>query len=433
MPFVQNQLLLRSFLSVLAVSMLASCGGVQDYENFEEYDDKDYEESTNSKTKSDSYEEMSFKNHPVHFTCQKDNCHDGQTMILSSTGIFDSSMSACSSTQISETLIITNEHCVKDHSSCENMQFFMPRIVDTKGNILHHARQVGCSRIVSIAKDRKNTHMQDYAILEMDAAIKGRPMARVSVSGVENNEMLSYSSSMASVSNGEIYGRAEPQNNCLAVMNTLMAPDYDDRLAPIATVVGCKPIPGNSGSSLRNNRGEIVALIQAGYFFDAEERAIKSLKNLADVTQMPVPATNLSCVDPFDTTTLEAKSECARRVEFSKVDSMVRLKAKAAKHAESMNVGTDIVDKKLFVWSWRSVEKTQGKGLLVLRYPVCLRSEQSEILRGQERLKHEFLPSIEVSFNEKLQASYGEVRTRNDLDVEIEALKVCSEEQERGF
>ncbi len=397
---------------------LSSCGNGYD-QGFEEYNPDNYSGYEEDPVESPP----NFYGKPVIFRCEPADCVNGQAFLLTKKYL---GASACSATLISENTILTNAHCVPDESkaSCEEAEIFLPEIKDANGMILHAAARRTCSSIIKISAPRKNSFSQDFALLALDRPILGRPMGIVARSGMNDGETLEYHASMVSSYEGKYYVRST-KNTCQTVMNSLVFPAYGDSHDPVATVSGCKPIPGNSGSSLANKDGKIVGLIQAGYVDTAELR--KSFNKFAkEIYEFPVPATNLSCVDLNDDIPSVDLELCALKIAEVKNSKSSDLLIKAAdSKIGKVNDGDSASN---FEWGWSLFDGKKEKEFLLLRIPTCMKNSRINAgdssywsrITGNKQIKYFNVPIQTLRFDSRLKMIFKEFQNvRPDLTIKF--------------
>ena len=410
---------LLTFASLLVVS---ACGR-EKYENFETYQPNPYTESGSNDNNADTAENpiLSFRNHAVKFSCKKEDCRDGQAIMLSY-DITENSIGACSSTLISKNLMLTNQHCIADSagfsSLCPSVKFFYPKIVDENGSQILPAQSAHCLKIVSSSSNGKSTSTQDYAIIEIEGEID-RPLPKISLGGVEDGETLEYFSSMASMNDSFIFVRSE-KHSCKTAMNNFIIPSYSYPTAPVIGLLGCNSVKGNSGSSLTNNRGETVALVQAGHVIGADTSSLAALTDQMFL-ESATPATNLSCVDPLQKGNETLRQSCQETLVRVTQESTSSLYAAWA----SQSGPVQDTDSFRFEWSWKPFLQKGSKMFHEIPYPKCFKNNRdwvkiaptSGFLSSTVKFKLQFSKSYQIRFDANLR--YSLAIDNSPLELEI--------------
>jgi len=398
-------------LAVLSLGT-ASCGRSFD-NSFEDYDSDYYSNYEKSK------DYPQFWGDPVIFQCEDGKCHDGQALILSAEG-YPGAISSCSSTLVSENIIVTNAHCLPSGAidSCRGVEIFFPEIRNAAGDVIHKSVGVECKRVVAISPRKKASYELDFAVLELKESLPGRPMARISHAGVPERENLEFSASVASVYRSSYYARPAVRQ-CKSVMNTLLYPQYDHELSPIIAINECNPVKGNSGSSLLNDRGEIVALVQAGYS-KSPENVFRNFVSV--VSEYPLPATNLSCVNVLGSLSDVGLRNCeiANRLISEKTHGE-RLNHFMSK--KTVDAG-DRFDSKYFKWRWELLEDTDLKRHLLARVPKCFRrgiESSFPALATKQKVEFRRMDSYTVRFNSHIQYELSDRNHEMGLKLSFDA------------
>lgn len=172
----------------------------------------------------------------------------------------------CTATLVAPGIVATNAHCVPDdlrevNSNCEGriwLTFVYARGMETK---------LSCSRVLIArrggATDGTDMERADYAFLLMKGN-EYRPSMPISRDGIDGNEYLTVEKVDPVKDPGEMLGE-QKEAQCLTVKNTMLLKRFTSRFSPVASVVNCNIIPGNSGSAVIGPRNAITGVVYAGY------------------------------------------------------------------------------------------------------------------------------------------------------------------------
>ena len=197
-----------------------------------------------------------------------DECEPALALISVAT---DEGLERCTGFLISETQVLTNDHCVAHSVAVENA--------------IQHASNIPCQGLVYAHFAKTNDHDQalniscqtiqvrsfqtgignrDYAILKLSQPVRDRAPLRLANRGFRANERASiYRVQMQKSEEGTFDG-IQTRLECPASYMTMLYPSVTTPDIPLMTFGDCAIQAGNSGSAAINSDGQVGAIIQ-GY------------------------------------------------------------------------------------------------------------------------------------------------------------------------
>lgn len=168
------------------------------------------------------------------------------------------SVGACTAALVGEDLVLTNSHCLPSavkllpELCAERVRLIFPR---TSG---HPEETFACSQVLGFSEIPTDMS-PDLALLRL-AKKTTRPFLPVNRSGVAGDTPLKSYKVNPDLSTFSGILRAE---TCLSVANSYRMPIYRQASDPALVLGDCSAVPGNSGSPLLRQNGELVAVMQA--------------------------------------------------------------------------------------------------------------------------------------------------------------------------
>jgi V8-like Glu-specific endopeptidase len=235
--------------------------------------------------------------------CNHHQCPKNLAKVLTVTKDYHYSM--CTAFLVSNNKVMTNRHCLPSHikyegANCSGSMYF---------TFLDHF-PVDCKKVIRLSNNYGRDKVQDYAIIELSKNVWQTPV-RINNKGIKNNAAL-HSWKIDHGSYGEI-GYLK-KVNCKSQMGSFFQPDYSHKSSRDAALIGCKIIPGNSGSPLFNKKDQVVGIIHSTINREKALNNLKGTKNLVlpRYFNHAALATNFSCI-PFSP--IHGKF-CKEEVEF---------------------------------------------------------------------------------------------------------------------
>lgn len=240
-------------------------------------------------------------------------CHEAVAMLAVAT---DEETFGCNGFLIASDLMITNSHCVPKElqnkgSSCTGRMWALFPQID-----MAPAEIVGCSSVQDIIVSRFGNDL-DYALIKLDRPINRRLLA-ISRQGATDSPSTLHRV-RTTKENGVLVGRLG-RATCDVALNTIPTPFAASESSPVVSLGTCDLSPGDSGSPLLNDRGEVWGLVQS--FFPREWHHISSLNNqrFPALNKRIGLATNLACVSTPFSDGKALPEACA--VDYSKFQSI---------------------------------------------------------------------------------------------------------------
>jgi len=293
---------------------------------------------------------------------------------------------SCTATLIANNMILTNSHCF-DVTDPETQRFVKPELLCQNGvsvvfpeNSPSGKDVVRCHRLVKKSFVSLHNRNPDYLLFEIDRSLR-RGYDKVSRAGVPDRMSL-----MIRKVNPLRKGYGElVVEKCESRLGTLLIPEAQDSHFQIQALTGCEVKPGNSGSSLVDDKGLIRGLIHAAVtsqFFAPSTPLRKTFlkKALELKTSM---MTNATCMDyPFEESETFEKKKCSQYFGLEEgLSSLLNLEKFQEMSLERIQ------------WEFQSLEHPQfgykltSNGTQSMAFPACIRPSFAEKVRRGEKPK----------------------------------------------
>jgi len=291
-------------ITLLAILILTSCGG----------DDRPSPGNPSSKIvetiQPKDYVPGSFTREEVQAYILSQNLSCGETQcpeaIAKVTTISNGhSIANCSSFLIADDIIATNRHCLPDelegqkNKSCRGKMYFTFDRNKKGSGVDSHKFTVDCDQILDSSSKESNNHPSpmDYAFLKLSRKVNREPF-KVSTSGVDDQSILT----VWKINHGEYTSSTIYKDQCRSVANS-GASNYTGKLSKEILLgqlgaynhLGCKIIPGNSGSVITNSDGEAVGIISRTIDEDGQIDIANAL-NIPEVYNLAF-GESFACID----------------------------------------------------------------------------------------------------------------------------------------
>jgi len=185
----------------------------------------------------------------------------GMLLAADKPGGFDAnsnSVGACTATLVGEDLALTNSHCIP--SAVKLLPDLCPeriRIV-LPGTDSQPAESVACAGVIRVTEPA-SAISPDLALLRLAGRSK-RPVPPLSREGVSDSTALK--SFKVNPNLKQLSGELRNEL-CVSAAHSYRMPIYKNASSPALVLGDCTSVSGNSGGPLLNEKGELVALLQA--------------------------------------------------------------------------------------------------------------------------------------------------------------------------
>lgn len=185
-------------------------------------------------------------------------CHIGDCP--SGLGQVQSQNSVCTGFLISEKEVATNQHCIPDSvkkgSSCQNI---------IKMNFIKNDQLeeeiIGCKKLVNISGPLNNKNLgPDIAVFELEKKSLRTPLT-VNPTGLKDKDYVTIYKINPNKSKDE--SAVVEKILCPAIQNSIINLQFNQNNSSVFTFYPCQMESGNSGSPALNNKGEVVAIMNA--------------------------------------------------------------------------------------------------------------------------------------------------------------------------
>lgn len=189
--------------------------------------------------------------------CESD-CPENVGLLLAKT---KTNLLTCTSFLVGENLLATNSHCLpyetKRRNNCENMEVVFAA---TKN---FPEERIACASIAGYSP-RPNAFSPDMAILSLAKPTK-RKFAVLSQEGSETLRVKK-------INPLENASGVLVEESCRPTPNSYRFPHHKNSSSSVLLLSDCASQPGNSGSPVFNERGEVAAIFQANFSLNERER-----------------------------------------------------------------------------------------------------------------------------------------------------------------
>jgi len=204
----------------------------------------------------------------------------------------------CSSSLISEDIVMTNSHCVdsfKAQFDCGDIKAVFPEFNGKK------QEEALCAQIIdySFYNDKKLVNTTDYAFIRLNRKITTRSPLKMNKNGFPNNfRYYTYSFDPVTTAKSNHTGTFKVKE-CYSSHGGSSSPNFVHSLYQTFKGLNCLIIKGNSGSPAVDHRGEVRGIIHA-------------IKPDTDISY----GTNLACINtPFDRYDSYIDPDCFEEVD----------------------------------------------------------------------------------------------------------------------
>jgi hypothetical protein len=185
--------------------------------------------------------------------------------------VTEEGLDRCSGVLISEDRLLTNEHCVRGvGGTCEGAIFVHFAGID--GMPEQHA---GCRKIERRSSPPTAGSMgMDFAVLRLDRAFPARGKAPLSEREPQNREPMRIIRVQMQGGKGGPYDGAQESIRCDIARGPYSYPGLDSGRFDLMALGDCAIQPGNSGSPVFDQKGELLGVVQ-GYLRLSDEESAK--------------------------------------------------------------------------------------------------------------------------------------------------------------
>ncbi len=295
------------------------------------------------------------------------------------------SIGLCTSFLISESLVLTNSHCVTNilPEDCGSKLRFH---VQTKAG-----REIrSCGKILKASELVKGSMFKpDYAVIELSAPVATAAIYPISREGFQDKEQFLVRSIDFSRKDDGTLRAAYKEGHCQAVAFSVIGffSEHKSSIVPIfptdATNNNCQVIRGNSGSPVQNASGKVV-----GVLFGVGDDPEKHLpKEALPAKVLPVAyTTNLSCVklaDPAFDKDIDPRCQAlAQEQENYNTLLQKRFATQEKADKEVQRAGDSLT--KVFKYRVQNIPGSQTKLTFT---PYCMRSPTDWPQEEQDRIE----------------------------------------------
>lgn len=285
---------------------------------------------------------------------------------------------------------ITNSHCIPDiikkrnTSSCS--EYLQGGFQTNKGIVKAKCQEVIYFSTISESAISNN----DYALIKLNKNIENANIFKLDRRGVSGNETVKVLTMNHAELDSGLYSSFK-EHHCVVKSSDMFGKISTPGSSPITgfkeegSDETCNPIPGNSGSPVLNQSGELVGVLHAGYKMGAEIKtpALKENHATSDIAVF----TNLRC-QKFRDSDLDNNfpEECKNEKALSRSDNekiLEQIKPKLTKQLEEA-----LAEEPSF-FEYTSETKAQGNFSLVDFKPSCVKPLKEWKVEDLKRIKEE--------------------------------------------
>jgi hypothetical protein len=249
------------------------------------------------------------------FSCESTiNCPDnvGLVYINSNGNEYSPQVGRCTGFLVKENIVGTNSHCVPKHlkngsRSCTG-QLAIRFMNSGKKNVFD------CEELLDHSP--LGVYEPDYSFFRIEPT--GIKPLKVSQNGIKDNQNIL----VARVTPSQYsLGGTLSVDSCRIALGSLLNLQATNSWAKTGLAVDCEAIPGNSGSPVLNNNGEVIGILQSkmkDQFLVNLEHSFKQFGlNLPDQVKPHFIFTNLSCIESEGILEKMDKCEQGQKLAFT--------------------------------------------------------------------------------------------------------------------
>ena len=201
-------------------------------------------------------------------TCEDANqCPESVGFVISKFNTEEESgIIQCTGFLIDSQTLLTNSHCVPTKlrvagSDCSDVIEVL--FAETPLQKSARARCATVLQAEAISESGEDGfRVQDYAVLKLERPVENRKPLEIARTGLRSDTSLT-SYAVDPVSSTSPVGKLKSRQ-CMSMQGLHIVPEFNDDFAPIASVVGCELVQGNSGSPLLDKDNRVRGLLFAG-------------------------------------------------------------------------------------------------------------------------------------------------------------------------
>lgn len=172
----------------------------------------------------------------------------------------------CTFSLVSETVILTNEHCLPDELKQENAlcgDDIIAVLIDRDGS----KEFIGCDAVESLSSKKQSDddyYRTDYAFLRLSKRTNRTPFIIENQVGVQDKEVLTSYVATPKNDQGKVSILIE-KKICTVHMNSQVHAPFNSPFKSVIVLKGCTITQGNSGSALIGSNGKIKGVLQVNF------------------------------------------------------------------------------------------------------------------------------------------------------------------------
>lgn len=225
------------------------------------------------------------------------SCHPGVGMMIM---LIDGSLELCTTFAVGDDILATNSHCIPADlkaggASCGDRIW----VAFPKAQSFPEAK-ADCMEVLQASELKDGQVKIDYAYIRT-AAPHGRPPIKINPDGFEDRGQYTVKR-VNPIQNGEYPAGRLDAVSCHA-FHTRELGGAESAESPIAALVNCGAVPGNSGSPILDSEGQVRGILQGSY----------TRSKSAEKSDQLTVVSSFSCIEePWETLGFRAQaSECS--------------------------------------------------------------------------------------------------------------------------